>query len=107
VHASWAASSMFVFGIVCTIDVQNHVILVICYSTVPSVPTDLFAEALSHDKIKITWGPVADNGGADVHNYVLKVTEMDTETVTINDRQLKGDQMETAIDSLKSKTDYW
>jgi len=74
---------------------------------VPSVPTDLTAEALPHDQIKITWGPVVDNGGADVNNFVLKVTEMDTGTVAIKNRQLQGNEMNTTINSLKSNTDYW
>ena len=41
------------------------------------------AEALSNDQIK---GPVADNGGVEVNSFVLKVVEVDTGTLIINDR---------------------
>ena len=54
--------------------------VVMSYSTVPSKPTSLTVEPLSHNEIKITWKPVADNGGADVTNFVLNVFEEDTGT---------------------------
>ena len=61
---------------------------------------------MSHDQIKITWGPVTDNGGADVNNFVLKVIEMDTSTLAFNDRQLQEDQMEATPNRLKNNTEY-
>ncbi|XP_065884702.1 titin-like isoform X5 [Dysidea avara] len=73
---------------------------------VPSVPTNLTAKALSHDQIKITWGPVADNGGADVNSFVLKVAEVDTGTLASGDRQLPGNIRVASLDGLKDNTKY-
>ena len=42
--------------------------------TVPSEPTNLTAVALSHSRVRVTWGPVSDNGGAVVDLYKLVVT---------------------------------
>ena len=67
---------------------QVHVINVTSYYTVPSVPTNLTAKALSHDQMKITWGPVADNGGADVNSFVLKVAEVDWLVVIDNFQEI-------------------
>ncbi|XP_065884691.1 uncharacterized protein [Dysidea avara] len=75
-------------------------------ASVPSAPTNLTAEALSHDQIKITWEPVTDNGGADVNNFVLKVIEMDTSTRAFDDRQFRGDQMEATPNGLKNNIEY-
>ena len=85
---------------------QDHVINVTSYFTVPSAPTNLTAEALSQDQIKITWEPVTDNGGADVNNFVLKVIEMDTSTQAFDDRQFRGDQMEATPNGLKNNIEY-
>ena len=41
--------------------------------TAPSEPTNLTAVALSHSRVRVTWGPVSDNGGSDVEVYRLVV----------------------------------
>ena len=95
---------------------QDHVINATSYYTVPSVPTNLTAKALSHDQIKITWGPVADNGtyvpvslagSADVNSFVLKVAEVDTGTLASGDRQRPGNIRFASLDGLKDNTKYW
>jgi len=60
---------------------------------------------LSNDQIKITWGPVADNGGAEVTSFVLKVAEVDTGILTIDDR-LQGNLLVSSPDGLKNDTKY-
>jgi len=69
------------------------------------VPTKLKAEALSHDQIKITWGPVIDNGGA-VVSYLLKVINKDTGTREFEDVNLQRNKMDTILNNLKSNTEY-
>ncbi|XP_065884700.1 uncharacterized protein [Dysidea avara] len=81
-------------------------IVICCCFRFPSVPTNLTAKALSHDQIKITWGPVADNGGADVNSFVLKVAEVDTGTLASGDRQLPGNIRVASLDGLKDNTKY-
>jgi len=85
---------------------QKDDIIIVILFIVPSAPTRLVAEALSNDQIKITWGPVADNGGADVVNFVLKVIQIDTGTLAIDDTQLKSDQMEVTSNGLKNNKNY-
>jgi len=77
---------------------------VISYSTVPSAPTGLVAKALSNNQIKITWGPVDDNGGDDVNSFVLKVVEMDTGTT--DNIHLQGNPMVYLLDGLNNNTKY-
>ena len=74
--------------------------------TAPSVPTKLIAEALSNDQIKITWGPVADNGGADVNYFLLKIINKDSGIPECDDTQIRGDQMVATHNGLKKNTDY-
>lgn len=38
----------------------------------PSPPTDLHAEQLSHESVKLTWQPPVDDGGSDVTNYIVE-----------------------------------
>ena len=51
--------------------IHDHVI---SSYTAPSEPTNLTAVALSHSRVRVTWGPVTDNGGAPVNQYKLVVT---------------------------------
>ena len=60
------------------VHISDHVILyihnhVIPY-TVPSEPTNVTAVALSHSRVRVTWGPVSDDGGGEVDLYKLVVT---------------------------------
>ena len=59
--------------------IHDHVIPyihdhVISSYTAPSEPTNLTAVALSHSRVRVMWGPVTDNGGAQVNQYKLVVT---------------------------------
>jgi len=70
--------------------------------TAPSVPTKLKAKALSHHQIKIMWRLVADDGGAVVNYFLLKVINKNTEVKECSDVQLQGDQMTTTQNSLNN-----
>ena len=76
------------------------------YCTVPSIPTNLSGRALSYDRIEITWEQVADNGGDEVDNFVLKITEVDTNMMVVDGRQFPGSQRKHIATNLRNNTEH-
>ncbi|XP_065888354.1 cell adhesion molecule DSCAM-like isoform X3 [Dysidea avara] len=72
----------------------------------PSIPTNLSGRALSYDRIEITWEQVADNGGDEVDNFVLKITEVDTNMMVVDGRQFPGSQRKHIATNLRNNTEH-
>ena len=62
------------------------------------------AVALSHSRVRVTWGPVSDNGGAEVDQYRLVVTGPGLSSS--NAMQLARDVREYTIVGLVNNTNY-
>ena len=74
------------------------------HDTGPSEPTSLMAVALSHSRVRVTWGPVSDNGGAEVDRFRLVVTG--TGLLSSNVPQFVPDVREYTISGLVNNTNY-
>ena len=68
------------------------------------MPTNLTATALSHSVVRVTWGPVSDDGGAVLQFYRLVVIGPDLSSIT--DRQFTPDTTEDTIMGLVNNTNY-
>ena len=62
------------------------------------------AVALSHSRVKVTWGPVSDNGGAEVDQYILVVTGPGLSSSNVP--QFAPDVREYTIGGLVNNTNY-
>jgi len=71
--------------------------------TAPSEPTSLQAEALSHSRVRVTWGPPSDDGGDDIVQYKLRVTGPGLSSPV---REFPADQREYTVDNLVNNTNY-
>ena len=73
--------------------------------TAPSEPTNLTAVALSHRRVRVTWEPVSDNGGAEVDMYKLVVTGPDGSSPIV--REFSSlDEREYTVNFLVNNTNY-
>ena len=82
--------------------INHHVI---SSHTAPSEPTNLTAVALSHSRVRVTWGPVTDNGGAQVNQYKLVVTGP-AGLSSPEPRDFPPEDNEYIVTGLKNKTSY-
>ena len=73
--------------------------------TAPSEPTNLTAVALSHSRVRVTWGPVSDNGGSDVEVYWLVVNGLAGLSFA-NAPEFSPDTREYIIEGLTNNTVY-
>ena len=72
--------------------------------TASSEPTNLMAVALSHSQVRVTWGPVSDDGGAEVDRYRLVVTGPGFSST--NNPVFSADIREHTIRDLMNNTNY-
>jgi len=70
----------------------------------PSEPTSLQAEALSHSRVRVTWRPPSDNGGADIEQYKLQVTGPGLSSPVTG--EFPADRREYTVDDLVNNTNY-
>jgi len=70
------------------------------------MPNNLSARALSFDLIEITWKQVDDNGGDEVDNFLLRITEVDSNLVVLDGREFPANQMLFRANGLKNNTEY-
>jgi len=82
------------------------VIVTSSHCAAPSIPTNLSAQAVSYDLIEITWKQVEDNGGDEVNNFLLRITEVDTNMVVLDGREFPASQRSFRADGLKNNTEY-
>ena len=73
--------------------------------TAPSEPTNLTAVALSHNQVMVSWGPVNDNGGAEVNVYRLVVTGPGLSSNNVREFPSTV-RREHTIDSLVNNSNY-
>ena len=73
--------------------------------TAPSEPTNLTAVALSHRRVRVTWEPVSDNGGAQVDVYKLVVTGPDGSSLIVQEFPSIA-KREYVVDNLVNNTNY-
>ena len=62
------------------------------------------AVALSHSRVRVTWGPVSDNGGAAIDHYILVVTGPGLSSSNVP--QFAPDVREHTIEGLVNNTNY-
>ena len=62
------------------------------------------AVALSHSRVRVTWEPVSDNGGAEVNQYRLVVTGPGLSSSNV--RQFAPGVKEYTISDLVNNTNY-
>ena len=64
----------------------------------------MMAVALSHSRVRVTWGPVSDDGGDDVDLYRLVVTGPSLSST--NNLQFSSGEREHIIENLASNANY-
>ena len=72
----------------------------------PSIPNNLVARALSYDLIDITWEQFEDNGGDEVDNFLLTITEVETNIMVLDGKEFPANQRSFRADGLRNNTEY-